>query len=345
MNGLAVINSALGVMDHCQIVMGGKTNGFVDFYGGYWNGANGDGGDKSWADSAHWGSNQFFFVEDCTTTNLSSTSVNGLTDGFAGARFVIRHNAIGDQTIHNHGTESPRRSARAMEVYNNTFTGSNRTRFVGDVRGGGAVVHDNTITGFQGVTCIFSLATFRELSTTVAFFGGADGTNVWDKNYPVPPNNGPFTVTAVNGQTVTVANVNWATNQWRHYSLKRDNNPGGFGLITANTSNTITWASGFQQFLVMNVGDVFSIFRVNAALDQPGLGAGSPLVDPTPSPPAGWNDQVVEPCYSWNNTSDGAPINLFPSDNQFSIREGEHFFNSPMPGYTPYTYPHPLTVD
>ncbi len=26
------------------------------------------------------------------------------------------------------------------------------------------------------------------------------------------------------------------------------------------------------------------------------------------------------------------------------ITEGRDFFNTPMPGYTPYTYPHPLTL-
>jgi hypothetical protein len=30
---------------------------------------------------------------------------------------------------------------------------------------------------------------------------------------------------------------------------------------------------------------------------------------------------------------------------QANIRDGQHFFNSPKPGYTPFIYPHPLTVD
>jgi len=51
---------------------------------------------------------------------------------------------------------------------------------------------------------------------------------------------------------------------------------------------------------------------------------------------------VTEPCYSWNN------INELGHQVGFSSAHGPranvHYFNNtPMPGYTPYTYPHPLT--
>ena len=48
---------------------------------------------------------------------------------------------------------------------------------------------------------------------------------------------------------------------------------------------------------------------------------------------------MTEPCYQWNN---GSAI-FHP--NQKVIRAGEHYFNNtPMPGYTPYVYPHPLVT-
>ena len=60
--------------------------------------------------------------------------------------------------------------------------------------------------------------------------------------------------------------------------------------------------------------------------------------------PAGWNDQVTEPCYAWNNVSGGTQQVGF-GKGELIIRPGEHYFkNTPMPGYTGYTYPHPLVT-
>jgi len=345
MNGVAVADTVIGVFDHLDITINGKMNFFLYIYGNHWNGDTGGNGDKSWTMPANYGSSQFLFIEDCTTTKVRPGGITFLTSAFAGARFVVRYNRLNaDDTVNNHGTESRRRSGRAMEIYNNTFAGNDRGRQIGGIRGGGVLIHDNTITGYQGAIAVFSLNCYRELSTSVQTFGGADGTNVWDANYAAPPNNGPFTVSAVSRFTVTVSgSPNWQNNQWRHYTILRDAGRFGFGLITGNTQNQISWAGGFQRNMTINVGDTFHITRVNHALDQPGVGAGSLISGSNPKPPPGWNNQVTEPCYAWNNTSNGAAINLFAPDNQYSIRENEHYFNSAMPSYTPYVYPHPLT--
>ena len=79
-------------------------------------------------------------------------------------------------------------------------------------------------------------------------------------------------------------------------------------------------------------------------MDQPGRSGGSLITGGVPpARPANWNDQITEPCYSWNNTREGrAHVNF--SAGQRVIRENEHFFNDTvMPGYTPFAYPHPLT--
>ena len=53
---------------------------------------------------------------------------------------------------------------------------------------------------------------------------------------------------------------------------------------------------------------------------------------------------MVEPCYIWNNTTDGQPFNTF-SPKTSNIKQGLNYFNNtPMPGYTPYIYPHPLVT-
>ena len=112
----------------------------------------------------------------------------------------------------------------------------------------------------------------------------------------------------------------------------------------SNTINTITCSSlSFTKtVLTFNTGDTYQIWKVIRSLDQPGLGKGD-LLRGLPGRPAKWPQQVSEPCYSWNNFAleDGTARNL--SSTEPSIKEGRDFFNeTPKPGYTPYTYPHPL---
>ena len=65
-------------------------------------------------------------------------------------------------------------------------------------------------------------------------------------------------------------------------------------------------------------------------------------------PAANWPHQASEPMYFWNNTLNynynptavgGMGYSAYPD-----IAAGRDFFNSPMPGYTPFTYPNPLTL-
>jgi hypothetical protein len=106
----------------------------------------------------------------------------------------------------------------------------------------------------------------------------------------------------------------------------------------------------FRSFNVWGTADGQSAFDYNQhdlvvrAIDQPGVSGGGLISGGVPPIlPQGWNDQVVEPCYAWNNTFNGQPALMFGE--QQNIQQGVHFFNSPKPDYTPYTYPHPLTVD
>jgi hypothetical protein len=54
----------------------------------------------------------------------------------------------------------------------------------------------------------------------------------------------------------------------------------------------------------------------------------------------------LEPSYSWNNvyTPTGARVNFTVGTAGTTLKEGRDYFNdTPMPRYTPYVYPHPLT--
>jgi hypothetical protein len=65
-------------------------------------------------------------------------------------------------------------------------------------------------------------------------------------------------------------------------------------------------------------------------------------------------DQSLEPVYEWNNTVNGEDADIAVNDPwgcsgpsmADHIKEGRDFYNdTPRPGYTPYPYPHPLTLD
>jgi hypothetical protein len=60
----------------------------------------------------------------------------------------------------------------------------------------------------------------------------------------------------------------------------------------------------------------------------------------TTNPPNTGSDQALDPVYCWNNVFKNGPVSLSPT----YIQDGRDFYSNTMkPGYTPYTYPHPLT--
>src|SRR5262249_2801303 len=115
--------------------------------------------------------------------------------------------------------------------------------------------------------------------------------------------------------------------------------------VTGNTANTITYRSAGQgppTFLSFAAGDTFALWKVDHALDQPGRMGGSRVSGDTPSRPVGGNDQTTSPWYQWNNSREGGTTLHF-SAAHLTIRANEHYFDgTPAPGYTPFTYPHPL---
>jgi FG-GAP-like repeat len=340
--GVPLFNTVIGVVDHINF---SNNSTQIWIYGSTWNGQ--QNGDGSWAAPVNFGSSQFLFIEDCTANNTDPIYLGQFTDAYAGARFVVRHCTLGGLIVGDHGTESTgrQRGGRAMEIYQNTFNGHNLNSFFGGSRSSRVVVHDNTLTNYWTPT-VFELSCFRMFYSFTPW-RGADGTNAWDVNEPTVFFRGTAAANS-SGTTVTVSGANWAVNQWAGYTLRRTGNTCNsnsltFGEIESNTSNRITYTGngGYGSPPAMSIcaGDSLEIRKVLHAIDQPGRGQGSLITRVNPTPPTGWNDQVTEPCYAWNNGS----ATFHP--HQKLIRAGEHYFNNtPMPGYTPYTYPHPLVT-
>ncbi len=340
LNGYPVCDTVIGVIDHNEVIIGQKVLEWLYPYCTRWNGASY--GDGSWAAPVNWGSGDFLFLEDNTLNNTNTTYEASFTDCFGGARIVARHNTVTRGLFANHGTESPgrSRSSRAMDIYSNTIDLMNINRFVSGNRGGTILFHDNTILHAGGAQALSTLNSFRMLQA-FSPWGGGDGVNGWDENDP----GNPFysgTVSSASGCSVTVAGSPWTANQWSGYTIRRS--AGGFAYIDSNTSNTITFRQNiFGQCQSFSAGDPFTINKVDQSLDQAGAGVSTLISGDNPTPPPGFT-QGADACYAWNNTNDGAPFNSFDPDTA-NIAEGVHYFNNTAkPGYTSYTYPHPLTA-
>jgi hypothetical protein len=351
-NGSPLFDTVIGVVDHNTFIRGtqnAEDGHCFRVYGSNWDNG-GSYGDGSWTAPTNFGSSQFLFFEDNTFTSNHPSYLIALCDAYNGARFVMRHNTIHGFTYQNHGTESSGRlrGSRATEFYNNNCDGKNLNQFVGGSRSGSQVVYDNICTNFwSGGT--WSMNNYRSYAA-FPIFGGAGGTNPWDVNDPRVY----FTGTAAqssSGTTVTVSgNPNWTTNRWVGYVVRRTTNlcnvtnANTFGLIIGNSSNTLSWIeNAYTGLATLSIcaGDSVEIRKVIQAMDMPGRARGSVLPNVfQPTPPPGWNDQLTEPVYAWNN---GA---MLIRTNVPTIHEGEHFINNvPMPDYTPYVYPHPLVTD
>ena len=283
-NGMITVQTCLGVIDHCDLYRGNLGANTIVIHDKSWNGGNN--GDSSWSDATQFGSGNFLFIEDCTYTD-ATTNQSGITDGYEGARFVVRHSQINNGTVQTHGTESNGRprGSRAIEVYNNTFTGSNINRFLGGVRSGVGLFHDNQASGYWSPNTTFDAVNYRDEDYFVPW-GGADGLDVWDVN-SAP--SATFTATSVGTQTCTVSGTSWSTNQWVGYTIRKDNLGGfngsypwtsiWFATVTGNTANTVTWNSACFSTMTMNVGDTFKFYRVNQVVDGVGRARGDLLVD------------------------------------------------------------------
>jgi hypothetical protein len=333
-----------GVADHNVLNFSAGKN--ISFY--ITNG--GVNGDAAWADPPFYGSEKFFFIEDNCINRITGGG-GGSTDDFDGARWVFRYNHVYDADVQTHGTECCRdRGGRAREVYNNDF---HYTTFVnaGGIRAGGLITHDNSFFGVQPKGIM--LDTYRGFfKFPKGPWGGASGDNSWDSNDPILYESG--TVSSGTTTTLTDTAKNWSPNQWAGFTAKRVSDD-GIMFITANTSSTLTgtYYTDSGGGVVWATGNQYQIHKVLVAIDQPCRGQGDLLIGDPPingrTRTATWPHEALEPIYSWNDiyvpTGAHVHVHIPESPRPALIVAGRDFFNdTPMPGYTPYVYPHPLTT-
>jgi hypothetical protein len=81
-------------------------------------------------------------------------------------------------------------------------------------------------------------------------------------------------------------------------------------------------------------------------VDQPGSGT-SNLLGPDPggtiTPANTWVGNISDPIYVWNNTLNGSSNNTTTGSTNVIVNR-DYYVGTSRPGYTAYTYPHPLQV-
>lgn len=192
-------------------------------------------GDYAWELAAPFGTENAWYIEDCTFTNTGSNAQAGMTDGWNGGKVVVRFCTMQDKGIYNHGTETGQRlrSGRMMEAYRNTnhiqVTGGTDTWV--NFRGGSGFVWGNAVTLDAGriINNVIKLNAYRRTNWDPPF-GNADGTKAWDINStaddgstPGGAGDGVFEAgTSTDGTTnsFTDSSKSWTTNGWAGYSLR-----------------------------------------------------------------------------------------------------------------------------
>src|SRR5206468_5007147 len=322
--------------------------------------------DLEFTQPAGFGGSKFFFIEDCYISNTIGNFDNSAgIDATIGGKYVVRHCHLFNFISLCHGTELNRwRGGRAQEIYDNDYHWSYQTTMDG-IRSGSLIAHDNTFSGVLPRGYGFQTYRLFTLYPGTPWLA-ASGDNPWDVNVTEPDGahvdgHPPYlfesgTVTSgsesLNRQILTDTSKNWTTNQWAGYTARRlsDN---WIGQIISNTNNILTmyfYYSGGGHVPTWRANDQYQIHKVLIALDQPGRGQGDLI---TGDPPinnttrnAAWPHQQLEPCYSWNNihSPGGEHINFTPAPTSAAslLQDRDYFNDTPMPGYMPYTYPHPL---
>jgi hypothetical protein len=158
-----------------------------------------------------------------------------------------------------------------------------------------------------------------------------------------------------NQTTIVDTTKSWIINQWVGYTAKRvsDN---GIMIILSNTSKALTgyYHTAYGGGTTWAAGDQYQIHRVLISQDQACRGAGDLITGNTPinstTGTASWSHQALEPAYMWNDVYNpgNVPVTIHTNDSTggfATLKQGRDYFNNtPMPGYTPYIYPHPLVT-
>lgn len=298
--------SLYGVIDHNTFDVG--TTSSVQMISPTGTPISNDGGFLAWQQPLNQETINSLYIEDNVFNYPTAGSAEDAIDGYSGARVVIRHNTFNNAHIGWHGTDTGgNRGPVYYDVYNNAFINNTAGQLrAGTIRGGTGVWHDNTFTGSFGS---ITLMTYRQAGCGLDHgWGDCNGTQyrLGDANVP------PFSSNA-SRTTTTGAGANACSTNREFF--------GSSATCAANSAGTNT------AFFDGASGNGYP------CRDQPGVG-----------PP----NQTVTPLYEWNNgsinfsTFDGGGGTCTLPQSTYMASGRDYFNDTVKPGYTDFTYPHPL---
>jgi hypothetical protein len=346
-----IVEGTVGLIDHCtfNLAGGGSTGMWVR--GG---GPGSTASDAIWNQTVAWGTADFVFIEDCTFTTALPNVANGAMDLYGGANMCFRHNTVTNLTVGGHGYDSGGyRSPFKTEVYNNICNSTAHLAEFLQSRGGASLWHDNTCTDSSGYSNTIQLNAYREAPqafTQLFVFnsnsGIANGTKVVDGNLAATPEVSTTTAASSNGVSLPAGTINVASTtgfpssgQFLRVASSTSTLATTTVTYTGITGTSFTGCTGGSGTLA--TGDVvYKILFAGCAYplrDQ--CGRTGPTIVGTTS-----TTQTLSPVYAWNNTINGSPMLVGGAQGAQVIVKNRDYYNSALPGYTPYPYPHPLVT-
>jgi hypothetical protein len=311
-NGMIFQEYVRGLVDHNVFELKGSLGHMVGVQHGSWentNGATGYGdgqGDQSWAVASTTGSESLITVEDNTFTTALSGDQYYTNDQF-GSRATYRFNTFINGVYADHGTETGGRlrSARHVEIYNNTFETDRAVASYVGIRGGTGMVFDNELTGTAPSNSFMTIENYRsdDYSRSSAYF----------------PFNacGQFSGVSLSRSGTTVTATRAAGEHGRssqgYSTITGSVSPFNGTFVTTRVSATVFTYTTTNSGATSGTGTVQSVFDGNTAstgypcMDQPGRGFGLYMAGNGPDfapaiTPLSSLAQALEPIYNWNNT-------------------------------------------
>lgn len=187
----------------------------------------------------------------------------------------------------------------------------------------------------------------NQITATAHGFTTGDSIHIYNHVGSTPHIIGAYTCTVIDANKFTIG-VDITVAGTGGFANKAGSARNGAAPIVSNTETVITYNSSFSGAstdMQFNIGDTFEICSVDEIFDQPGRSGGTLISGLLPVPPAS-NDQTTDPIYEWSNTANGSPMHMADPATAIYSRvfiQGEHYINdTAKPGYSEYTYPHPL---
>jgi len=328
-----------GVMYECVIDLWGTRA--LYFYNG-----RGTVGNGEWATATNFGSNEYFFIEDCVINGADKQC--RLYDGNDGAKVVVRFNNLVNCCLvedHATGHASDDRGPRAKEIYGNyctsTIVGVEPNEIGVGNQSGACLAWGNSLN--QVYKKVFGFQVIRKNSATYAQSPTPGGWG-YAGGAPIATGTVNVTGTAVTWVSGDTFDTGWPAGTMIYIAgmtaegvsgQEPADGPSG-GIASVNSTTSITLANGGQlgspltgaTYTVGSAwdGNTGSNHDGYPAIDQPGRGQGDLLTGSFPSKvnsttgTVAWPNQALEPIYHWANV--GSFVSGWGGSAQYSNAAG-----------------------